>query len=116
MKLNTIENIYMSVCAVLLYALNGVIKEVTITAGYLACLVFFPAYKILLIGAPLTPIKLLTAELIVSVFCISAMQYILSEEKPNEMCILFVLSYLGCKPFRFLMTVAKYKLSRSSIS
>ena len=116
MKLNTIENIYMTVCAVSLYAFDGEGKQATIAAGYFACLAFSPAYKILIIGAPLMPTRLLAMELIVGGVCVSIIQYILREEEPTEMCILFVLAYLGCKPLRFLLAVTKYKLFRNSSS
>lgn len=46
MKLSTLENIYMVACAFTLNAFGGLSKEVTVTAGYVLCLAFFPPIKI----------------------------------------------------------------------
>lgn len=114
MKLSTLENIYMVACAFTLNAFDGLSKEVTVTAGYVLYLAFFPAYKNL-IAVPSFRQKVPVKDPLIGALCVAITQYTFQEEGANEMCILLALSYFCCVPLRYSLAVIKYNFNRTGV-
>ena len=102
MKLVTLENFYMYGAAAWFYIfIDGATSTKTILMGCLACIIFLPGYPALSVGARLIPVKALAINFALGVAFLILMRALLDERKTNEMCVLFLCSYVACKAFRF---------------
>ena len=102
MTLGTLEDFYMYGAAVCFYIfIDGATSIQTIVMGCLACFGFFPGYPALSMGGRLMPIKTLVINITIGTTFLLLMRALLDEHKTNEMCVLFLCSYVACKAFRF---------------
>jgi len=104
-SLTVIENCYLALCVFVFYAFKAPTASAAILAGVSSCLLFIPSYRVLIVGAPMAPVKLLVRVFLFKVVCLVLLRTILDEQKINEMCILFVVAHLAAKPLRFLLVV-----------
>lgn len=105
-----VENCYLAVCTFAFYVLSEATRPMAIFGGISACLLFFPSYRVLMVGAPVVPVRAFIKAYIFGVFCLALLQAILKDGRANEMCILFVASYITTKPLRFLLVVAQFRI------
>jgi hypothetical protein len=105
-SVGAVEYFFLGVLAASLWVFAVISKPAAIGLGYLACLLFLPAYSRLTWASSYLSIRHFIYESLFGGFCIFIIQLTLAEEKQNEMSVLFLASYIACKPLRLSLALA----------
>ncbi|MBD9426960.1 hypothetical protein IB232_16620 [Pseudomonas sp. PDM15] len=100
--MSALERMYMLLGVMTIYFLD-VGEAVSVSAGFLACFFFFPAYAYLNAGVGMVSFALILGRCALFAVCILTAAMYLDESSSSEMSILFLVSYLAAKGYRFLM-------------